>query len=74
MWYLFIIIGIFIGLLLSQFIFGKYVGIIEVDHNTKLCRIKITSADLENKHCKKVIFRVEHTADIRVENTDYNGE
>ena len=69
---LFIILGILIGLLLSQFIFGKYVGIIEVDHKTKLCKIRITSADLDNKHCKKVIFKVVHTANIRDENIDYN--
>ena len=60
------IIGIMSVLLLA--LKNKTHGIIEVDHNTEQCKIRITSAELSNRKTKKVIFTVNHDARISREN------
>lgn len=70
---IFVLGGILIGIILSYIFYNKKSdGIIEIDHMTKLCRIKICSKDLENPRSKKAIFVIDHTAKIRDENSFYN--
>ena len=40
------------------------VGVIEVDHQTEQCKIRITSNDLSNRKIKKAVFKVNHDAKI----------
>lgn len=39
-------------------------GVIEVDHNTGMCRVRIASDGLQDKTCKTATFVVEHDAMI----------
>lgn len=72
--YLYFISGIIIGIFF-MFLRNKTKqthGTIQVDEKKKLCRILVTSKELENIRCKKVMFDVEHNIDIRDNNIDYN--
>lgn len=40
------------------------IGVIDVDHRTEMCRVKITSSDLSKIQCKTALFRVNHNAKI----------
>lgn len=72
--YLYFLIGIIIGIIFMVLKnkIKQTQGIIQVDEKKNLCRILVTSADLSNFKCKKVLFKVEHNIDIRDNNTDYN--
>ena len=64
--YIFLILGIIVGLTLS-FIFKfreKTYGYIEIDHNNGLCRFKVTNGELADKKVKKVLFVVNHEGKI----------
>lgn len=39
-------------------------GVIEVDHDTGMCRVRIASDGLQDKTCKTATFVVEHDAMI----------
>ena len=39
-------------------------GVIDVDHNTEQCKIRITSAELSDRRTKKAIFTINHDAKI----------
>jgi len=70
---IFTLCGIIMGMIISYIFYNKKNdGIIEIDHATKLCRIKICSKDLENPKSKKAVFIIDHTAKIRDENSFYN--
>ena len=56
-------IGGFIFAAIKDWLHGT-VGIIEVDHNTEQCKIRMTSNDLTNRKIKKAIFKVSHDARI----------
>lgn len=42
----------------------KVTGVVQIDHNSGLCRISVRDEQLSNSKCKKVIFIVEHDAVI----------
>lgn len=71
---IFVLLGIALGYILKIIVDNRktIVGEIDVDHNTEQCLIKITSNDLANRRCKKVVMTVNHNARIRVNNSDYN--
>ena len=48
----------------------KVVGTVDIDHNTDLCRFFITSDELSNKKCRKVLLIVNHDAEIPDEETE----
>lgn len=50
----------------------KTVGILDVDTQTKLCRIRMTSDEVANPQIKKVLLTVKHDVPVRVEDNDYN--
>lgn len=39
-------------------------GILDVDHKKQLCRVRLVSGELTNTKRKKVVFIVNHNADI----------
>lgn len=55
-------IGILLIMLLA--IKDKTHGIIEVDHDTGQCKVRITSAELADFKTKKAVFKVKHDAKI----------
>ena len=64
-------VGFTIGGLLGGFISAaifdirhKTHGVIEVDHDTGQCKVRITSAELSDYKTKKAIFKVTHDAKI----------
>lgn len=54
--------GVIIGRLIEKR--NKIHGVIDVDHHTNQCKIRITSEELANPKTKKVIFAVNHDAVI----------
>lgn len=42
----------------------KVTGVVQIDHQTGLCRFFITDTTLSDPKCKKIIFSVEHDAKI----------
>lgn len=56
------IIGIFVVMLLAMN--DKTHGVIDVDHNTQQCKVRITSADLSDRKTKKAVFKVNHDVKI----------
>lgn len=58
--------GVFIGAAFCAFLENrtKSHGVIEVDHNTEQCKVCMTSVDLSNRKTKKVLFKVNHDANI----------
>ena len=64
--YLFLVGGIILGIVIS-IIFkskNKIYGVIEVDHNTDMCKVHITSDELSNPNSKKAIFVIDHDGKI----------
>ena len=63
---LYVIVGIIVGIAIHKVfdIFTSIVGLIEVDHNTGLCNIRITSDELSDVKNKKAIFKLNHNAII----------
>ena len=55
-------LGIIIVTLFKQK--DKIYGIIEVDHNTEMCKFRITSNELSDRKNKKAMFIIEHEANI----------
>lgn len=62
---------IFLGGVILGFIFSKFskrqektYGFIDVDHETGLCRVRITSGELSNHKTRKAMFRINHDANI----------
>jgi len=66
----FVIIGIVIGFAISKIMSNSEIihGVIDVDHNTKMCKIHISSDELSNRETKIVHFLVNH--DGKIESRD----
>lgn len=58
--------GAIVGVIVDKFIsiFSKTYGVIEVDHNSKGCKVLISSDDLLNRKNKKAIFSINHNANF----------
>lgn len=71
---IYILIGIIIGISIIKIInnFQMVIGVIEVDHESNLCRIRISRPDLSDFTKTKAVFKICHNATIRENNTDYN--
>ena len=54
--------GILIGLIIEKH--SKICGVIDVDHRTEMCKVRITSADLSNRKSKTAVFKINHDAII----------
>ena len=39
-------------------------GYIDVDHNNGMCKVRITSDELDNRKVKKAVFKINHDAII----------
>lgn len=56
------------GVVLSTIVYisinRKTYGIIEVDHKNNLCVARVTSNDLAERRPKKVMFKVNHNANL----------
>lgn len=59
-------IGVFIGIGIRSHIGRdeKVVGVVQIDHETGLCRFLVEKDNLSNPNCRKVVFKVEHDAVI----------
>lgn len=55
------ILGLLVSIILET---RKTHGIIEVDHDTKQCKIHMISEDLLSRKTKKAIFVIDHDAAI----------
>lgn len=66
-------IGILFGVIFKSAMENKekVTGVVQIDHNSGLCRFKITNEELSNPKCKKVQFIVDHNATITED--DYFG-
>lgn len=65
--YVFVAIGgALIGISFIAFLAvkDKTHGVIEVDHDTGQCKVRITSAELADFRTKKAVFKVTHDAKI----------
>lgn len=66
----YLLIGIILGMILSiiyniiKSYFNKPLGVIEVDIQSNLCKFRITSGKLSDKHTKKAVFIVKHDIDL----------
>lgn len=66
-----------LGLILGIMVCGGYCisartyGVITVDHERNLCRVKIANEDLNDRKVKKAVFKVYHT-DKTLQETDIN--
>lgn len=58
--------GVVIGIVLTMIFKRRYktYGIIEVDHQSELCKVRLTSNELQDRKTTKVIFDVKHDATI----------
>ena len=72
--FIYILIGIVIGISITKIfeVFERTIGVIEVDHNSKLCRVRIARPDLSDYTKTKAIFKIDHNAIVREDNTYYN--
>ena len=64
---LYIFIGLLIGIIISVLYFKfniKTVGYIDVDIQSNLCKVHISTDDLSNNKTKKAIFRVNHEVKV----------
>ena len=63
---LFFILGIIVGMIILKIITNSrtVTGVVQIDHETGLCRFKITNETLSDTKCQKVIFDVQHDAKI----------
>lgn len=63
---LFFILGIIVGMIILKIITNSrtVTGVVQIDHETGLCRFKITNETLSSPKCQKVIFDVQHDAKI----------
>lgn len=60
------IFGIIIGIAVGKGIdsISKIYGIIEIDEQTQMCKVKITSSELGNLKTKKAMFKIIHGSRI----------
>ena len=63
---LFFILGIIMGMIILKIITNSITvtGVVQIDHETGLCRFTITNETLSNPKCQKAIFDVQHDAKI----------
>ena len=61
------IIGVLVGIWIRSHIITdrKAIGVVQIDHNTGLCRFVVERDDLSNKKCNKAVFNIEHNAIIK---------
>lgn len=61
-----VIFGVLIGLTISYMRQSneRVTGVVQIDHNSGLCRFKVTNDTLSDLKIKKVLFYVEHDAVI----------
>lgn len=66
---IFILIGFALGCITTLFIKSrcKIHGVIEIDHNARLCRSRITSDELLDRNTKIAVFEVKHDVIISQE-------
>ena len=59
-------VGILIGIRIRSVMNRneKVVGVVQIDHETGLCRFLVTKEQLSDLNCRKVTFNVEHDAVI----------
>lgn len=64
--FLFLILGILLGSIITYFIniSKSSYGFIDVDHKTNMCNVHVTSDELADRKNKKVIFKINHDANI----------
>ncbi len=64
--FLYFIGGLIVGILIMTIInIRKTIyGIIDVDTKTGMCGVRISSSELANPKYKKVMFKINHDADI----------
>lgn len=54
--------GVLIGFIIEKH--SKICGVIDVDHRTGMCQVRITSADLSNRKSKTAVFKINHDSVI----------
>lgn len=64
--FLYIIIGVIIGSVLTNIIFywNKAFGVIVVDHHTQQCIAKMNYEELTEKKKKYALFKIDHNGDL----------
>lgn len=65
-WLLGVVAGISISVIFTYFKnrHSKIAGLIEVDDQSNLCKVHVTSTELANQKTKKVLFNVVHNVDL----------
>lgn len=63
---IFFMLGFIIGRILIKITNNRMqvTGVVQIDHQTGLCRFRVENEDLSNPKCKEVVFRVDHNAII----------
>ena len=64
--FIFLAGGVVIGSVITAIIKdrNKICGVIDVDHNNVMCKIRITSDELSNRRTKRAVFKINHDAKI----------
>ncbi len=70
---IFFILGFVIGRIAIKIAINRIsvTGVVQIDHQSGLCRFRVENENLSNLNCKKVVFRVDHNAIIN-EDTIFN--
>lgn len=77
MYFLFLIIGGIFGFIISIIINQKkniIYGYIDVDSKSGLCKVHISSDQLENPKVKHVLFTVNHNISLKLDDIDPRDE
>lgn len=61
-------IGMMLGYITCNFIHRGEKGIVDVDHESGLCRVRISSEVLFDKNTKKATVRINHNGDVSQNN------
>ena len=70
------IAGIIIGMMTQHDLEKRHtvIGVVQIDHETGLCRFWITKDDLSNPKCKRVVCEVQHDAKITEQDLENSQE
>lgn len=62
--FIFFVGGVVVGITITTILHkcNKTYGIIEVDHVSEACKVRITSHDFLDRNIKKAIFDIDHNA------------
>lgn len=73
---IFFVLGFIIGRILIKIANNRIqvTGVVQIDHQSGLCRFRVENETLSDLKCKKVVFRVDHNAIINEDTVFTNSQ